>query len=148
MLTKLKSGIHGSKPVDHLEKYQVCIFRTGVALFIPIDVPELNDSKNQNSSFGSNTNSTYANSTHVNSTHTNITYGNGTSANSTETTTPETLTKPSVTQNIVIQFVHPEDVDKTDEEAKAELLSPSIENSVSAFAPFFVLIFGVFLIIL
>ena len=140
MLTKLKSGIHGSKPVDHLEKYQVCIYRTGVALFIPIDVPEPNNSTNQNSSFGS-ANSTYANSTHVNSTHINSTYGNDTSANSTEATT-ETFTKPSVTQNIVIQFVHPEDVDKTDEEAPP----PSIENSVSLLAPLSPFILSIFLI--
>ena len=110
-----------------------------------MDVPERNDSPNKNSSFGSN--STYANLTYENSTYANTTYGNYTSANSTETTT-ETYTKPSVTQNIVIQFVHPEDVDKTDEEAKTELLPPSIENSVSAFTSFFVFIFGVFFIFL
>ena len=86
----------------------------------------------------SNGNLSAGNSTSANTTHTNITYGN-----STETSTPETYTKPSVTQNIVIQFVHPEDVDKTDEGTKLEGPS-SIENSVKVLASSLMIIFCVF----
>ena len=111
----------------------------------------LYNSSNGNLSSGNSTyaNSTSANATQGNSTHTNATYVNSTSANSIETTTPETYTKPSVTQNIVIQFVHPDDVDKTDEgNDKPDLKPPTIENSVSVLAPFFVCIISVFFTIL
>lgn len=88
----------------------------------------------------SNGNLSSVNSTSANSTHTNTTYGN-----STETSTPETYTKPSVTQNILIQFIHPEDVDKTDEGTILEV-PPSIENSVTVLASSLMIIFCVFCI--
>ena len=88
----------------------------------------------------SNGNLSSVNSTSANSTHTNTTYGN-----STETSTPETYTKPSVTQNILIQFIHPEDVDKTDEGTILEV-PPSIENSVTVLASSLMIIFCVFFI--
>ena len=90
-------------------------------------------------------NSSNGNLTSGNSTFANSTLGNSTAANSTEMSTTETYTKPSVTQNIVIQFVHPEDVDKTDEETKLEV-PPSIENSVTVLALSLMIIFCVFCI--
>ena len=111
----------------------------------------LYNSSNGNLSSGNSTyaNSTFGNFTQGNTTHSNTTNVNSTSANTTETTSSETYTKPSVTQNIVIQFVHPDDVDKTDEGgAKPDQKPPTIENSVSVLAPFFVFIISVFFTIL
>ena len=93
----------------------------------------------------SNGNLTSGNSTYANSTHGNSTSANSTSANSTEMSTTETYTKPSVTQNILIQFIHPEDVDKTDEGTILEV-PPSIENSVTVLASSFMIIFCVYCI--
>ena len=90
-------------------------------------------------------NSSNGNLSSGNSSSANSTHGNSTSANSTEISTTETYTKPSVTQNILIQFIHPEDIEKADEETKLEV-PPSIENSVTVLDSSFMIILCVFCI--